>query len=302
MSNTDSELVEYLFVDTTRLDSYLEQCAGPTVYDKVPVWTVEGSILGPKATTQQARVPRMRTLHEKVTLLRQHLAERGLVSSERPKSYMGSFADGEYRQRPVFCAETILARRVSIPSRQSEERKSGFALWASVEKEDANRHSLILIEDCPLSDEHSIQGCGVSHFSALIYLIAEMREQLSSTSLIVPNSVMETKDIYSWLDDPDFLLTSIAGSVSGRELVDDSPIRLLRRLGCRVGDERLIKVLYRIRTLSDAGHGVFGYPIIVAEASAEEKAKHEASTRELADKLDVEVKRMRRRFNKYEGD
>ena len=302
----EPEITEYLYVDMARLDTYLSQCGGPNVYDKVPVWSVEASLLGPKATGQQVRVARQRTLHEKVEYLLEWLTKHKHLSTTRPTSY---FQDDFEISSRVFCLEIVPARRVLIPSRGASAAKAGLALWASVERSDSNSHSLVLVEGCSLSDLGQVQGCGVSHFSALIYLVSEMREQVSET-IILPPSVkkfMEKKkdQTYGWLDDAAFFLASMDNAISGRELVDDSPVRLLHRLGCHIGDQRLIRVLYRVRTVSDAGHGVFGYPIFIAEASVVEKRKHEMSQRRPRQELEAERTKMKKKFyryGRYDGD
>jgi hypothetical protein len=51
-------LVEYLYVDDKRLDSYFEQISSPVTYDKVPEWNAEIGLTGPKGGGKQVRFAR----------------------------------------------------------------------------------------------------------------------------------------------------------------------------------------------------------------------------------------------------
>jgi len=66
-------IVEYLYVDEARLNSYVSQIEGGLVsYDKVPIYDAELSFTGPKAKATQQRFPREKTTHEKIEVLRSY--------------------------------------------------------------------------------------------------------------------------------------------------------------------------------------------------------------------------------------
>lgn len=76
-------LVEYLYVDERRLQSYVDQIGPPVAYDKTPSWTAELSVLGPKATATQEQRSRPLTTHEKVCRLLKHMTDAAIVSNSR---------------------------------------------------------------------------------------------------------------------------------------------------------------------------------------------------------------------------
>jgi hypothetical protein len=51
-------LVEYLYVDEERLDTYFQQISSPVTYDKVPVWEASLTITSPGAKGSQQRFAR----------------------------------------------------------------------------------------------------------------------------------------------------------------------------------------------------------------------------------------------------
>ncbi len=300
-----TELIEYLYIDHKRLDAYVSQLAAPKTYDKVPTWTVEAGLTGLKAGGQQSKLARDRTLQEKIDLLVGWLEKNDRLSTKRPTCYS---LEGGYGP-DTFCTETIAARKVSIPPRRSSIIETGFTLWVSVSEKHpeslGNDHALVLCEDFPLSDEPGPKGMGLSHFSALIYLVTELREQLCQTPILTPDvkEYMESHDEYKWLQSDDFFLAAINTAIQGEELVDSSPIRLLKKLGCHLADERFVRVLYRPRTVNDVGKGVFGYPIFVAEASAAQREQLIEQRRQTIEKRRATGdEEMKRRFYRYDGD
>lgn len=59
-------LLEYIYVDDARLDSYFEQAANPVAYDNVPTYQGTVGLTGPTVTVGAQRYPRPFTRHEKV--------------------------------------------------------------------------------------------------------------------------------------------------------------------------------------------------------------------------------------------
>src|SRR5690349_10330233 len=99
-------LVEYLYVDTRRLDTYLDQFAAPVAYDKVPTWKAGIGLTGPEATVSQDRHPRTRTMHEKAELLLKHIQKTAEMSQGRLRA-----ADLELDSPQPFRMETCIATR-----------------------------------------------------------------------------------------------------------------------------------------------------------------------------------------------
>ena len=116
------ELVDYLFVDSRRLDSYIEQIGPPVSYDKVPVWKAEIGLTGPRAEATQQRYPRVLTQHEKVVKLLDHLGEG--ISEHRA-----------YDRRCLkgFVLEICTATRIAIPAKPEHKSSfKGLTLWISL--------------------------------------------------------------------------------------------------------------------------------------------------------------------------
>lgn len=59
-------LVEYIYIDRIRLDSYFQQISSPNTFDKVPSWKVSFSLIGPGVEGTQSPNARPYTDHEKV--------------------------------------------------------------------------------------------------------------------------------------------------------------------------------------------------------------------------------------------
>jgi hypothetical protein len=66
-------LVEYLYVDQRRLDSYFEQISSPVAYDKVPQWKIALGLGGPSVEGNQERPGRPFTTHEKLVAVLEYL-------------------------------------------------------------------------------------------------------------------------------------------------------------------------------------------------------------------------------------
>ena len=48
-------LIEYIYIDKSRIDGYFEQISDPVRYDKVPVWNASLGLTGPRAEASQTR-------------------------------------------------------------------------------------------------------------------------------------------------------------------------------------------------------------------------------------------------------
>ena len=76
-------LTDYVYVEDNRLNRYFEQISSPVKYETVPIWSGEFSLTGPKAGGTQARFPREKTQHEKISELTEHLEKEHLVEAGR---------------------------------------------------------------------------------------------------------------------------------------------------------------------------------------------------------------------------
>jgi len=85
-------MIEYLYVDEKRLNSYVTQFASEVADEKIPNWSFEASLTGPKIVGRQDRRTRPRSTHEKVNLLIKHLKSGEQLATSRPF------------ENPDFCA------------------------------------------------------------------------------------------------------------------------------------------------------------------------------------------------------
>jgi hypothetical protein len=156
-------LVDYLYVDHRRLDSYVEQIGSPVTYDKVPVWSAGISLTGPKAEGTQQRFARPLTTHERVRMLLDHLTGTRFLSDVRPYSepideHGRQRIHEQHRYGSYFVLETWSAVRMIIPATTSRTADfHGLGLWIS-EGQIAGRALLCLLEDYsrPDSDRPTI--------------------------------------------------------------------------------------------------------------------------------------------------
>jgi hypothetical protein len=256
-------LVEYLYVDEKRVNSYFEQISSPVTYDKVPEWSADISITGPKAGGKQLRFARPYTMHEKISKLTEHLEAKGLTVSGRASEpeYMFPLRS----PKAVFRHETCHARRIYIATGQSDSSPSTLNLWISLMDRSASQAksrdewqpgNLYLLEDYQGNDQ-PIRPMGSAYSSLQMLFGSSLRGGSAFTGIDI--------DLRDALDDQELR----------KEFVRDfsvDPTVALSRLGAQVGPPREIHSLYRIRTTFldediDTEHGsitTFGYPIFIA--------------------------------------
>ncbi len=211
-----SSLSEYLYVDEKRLNTYIEQIRSPITFDKIPQWSVELSITGPKAGGAQAKHIRPLTTHEKLDILVDYLRTKHELSEQRPK----------WRGDSVFYLETCEAVRVVIPfsALLPSDNSSDVALWISpanwleTQSRYAPHGSLVLIED--YNQNNDTPWNKWSGYSALMLFAAD----LQSRSRIISDK------FGSQFDFP-----------------YKEPLELVEELEVQQGARRSITVLYRIR-------------------------------------------------------
>jgi len=287
---------EYLYVDSRRLDSYLEQIGPPVTYDKVPIWHAEIS-LSPKAKATQERRGRTLTQHEKVEALLKHLKTEELVYNDRPAlpqrthSADPLFPLETYPDLPErrhcadkhFVFETCPAVRFEVPGRLLPDgNRKKLSLWVSLANPEGSEQSqaggcrpgiLCLLEDFRLDDAASPHFQGPSALSVLWAITESLGKHISDLVLTDELSRVGSKGMDK-------------GRVFNKCLIDfaKDPIVSLKSWGCIDGPLRRIHTLYRIReygvergdalhahiegcgTLESLGTSIFGYPIVIWEA------------------------------------
>lgn len=221
---TNMSLIEFLFVDKRRLDSYFEQIEAPVAYDKVPVWTAElGFPTGARAMGSQNRHARQWTTYEKLKAVIKYLKENKLLESERERRKTDKATE--------FRFEICEARKAFIPPDNS--RFAGFKglnIWIAPSLGQPRAGMLFLIED--FQDVDMPVYTQPSGYSALLTLVAELRESLKQT--IVGNLIEEK-----------FAISQERALAESEFAID--PIGFLTNLGARISDMRKIQTLYRMR-------------------------------------------------------
>jgi hypothetical protein len=293
-------LVEYLYVDERRLDTYFEQISSPVAYDKVPVWEASLTITSPGAKGSQQRFARPYTTHEKITKLTEHLEEEGQVSFGRASGKGLGPLIGRRKDSKLFRIETCQAKRVFIPPDHGQPPDVGaLNFWVSAvprTPEDIARHF----------DRLKTEGIRISETAASgnLYLLEDdrrpdeqhyhVRSAYSALSLMIEKNFATNMD--SGTPDPrkqrgyleglmlphDDVLNAAnlaAASELQKQFLRDfmfDPALALEGIGAHIGPERKIRTLYRVRgyfpeeetfnTIYRWEISTFGYPIFIAEA------------------------------------
>ena len=172
-SGAPAALVEYLYVDRSRLQSYSEQL--------LPAGSVRQPV----------------TVHESVVRLLAHLKSHGLSISSRP---FDPFEDDQLDQ-PLFRMEAMWARRAFIPSLtvgQMKPEGSSLRLWVSLHPEvqhESNRGDVVgplfLIEDFQGDPNNQFLASG---YSSLLLLAKNLRRDHPSSTLGKQLAVFEHEE------------------------------------------------------------------------------------------------------------
>jgi hypothetical protein len=254
---TQFALLEYLYIDERRLNSYLDQIADPVAYDKVPILNVGLKMTGPEAGATQARFGRQRTSHEKVQSLLDYIEKEDLLIDTAAAS---GADDPRGRRETLFEIQKVRATRIFVPSKSEVEAVPSLTLWFakrgkwSAERPQNREERLFLIEDFSGRDQLPRHMTG---YSALIMLLHDLRSQLSQSVLADEFNLTDPEERF-------------------RREFSQNPTQVLQSLGAKLGGAREITSLYRIRaTLADSDseprfiHTTIGYPIVIAAASSE---------------------------------
>jgi hypothetical protein len=234
-------VVEYLYVDSARLGGYFEQLSSSSVkYEKVPSWSVELSLTGPKANGTQSRPGRPFSDHEKIQFLLQQID----IPSQ-PLRCLNTVLDKRLANNRGFDYRPLRARRVHIPSKPGADPEfKGLNLWIGIDLEFPNHLRVCLIEN--VEDQRRMTW-QTGDWLLTAFLSETKRASANRLSVVLPEIDQQAVQLEFSRD----------------------PISMLRNMGADIGSERDIESLYRIRRVSCEGRGGFdwsiGYPIFIAE-------------------------------------
>jgi len=226
-------LVEYLYYDEKRLDSYLEQFASPVHFEKFSQWKASLNLAGPGAEGTQVGFARPLTKHEKVEGVIKFIVDQQLIAGDPERTDTDQFVD-----------LTIRARRFAIP-------KENLAIWISMPELDnprEKRKRVFLIED--FRSKGGDQSDHYSGYSSLHILITALQD----TEKNIPGVTRRER----WDDANDRL-----------EFAND-PYGFLEKLGAKAGPAQTIRSIYKVRATAievEAKVGyvlaIVGYPIFI---------------------------------------
>ena len=241
-------MIEIIYVDTKRLDSYVEQLGSPNTFDSIPIWGANLSLLGPSAGATQQRPIRKLTQIEQIRLVIRKLSKKGWVSMTSPTSSDQIWG----AKTPAFCIDSFNATRVFLPPQEGTNFE-GIMLWIArydvKEKEDG---LIIMMENVNTADQKKQY---LSSYSEFLLFSSYFEPQLLKTKI--------KKDFFHPNNEKAFL---------------NDPISSFIGAGAQAIDKREITVLYRIRVateknkleIEDKDGAVFttiAYPIVIAQGN-----------------------------------
>ncbi|WP_161634956.1 hypothetical protein [Leptolyngbya sp. Heron Island J] len=247
-------LVEYLYVDHRRLDSYVEQFMSLQTFDKVPVWKAGMGLTGLRVEGTQQQQARPLTTHEKVMALNDYLTKGNHVSYGR--------WHGKAEKPPTFIIEECKATKIFIPAKDTSIGTfTGMTIWFSESGDKDAGSNLILLEDLLEYDQENSKPfySRQSSYTWLLFLLDQVSKDIRA-SLGLENLNRRIHQ-YRRLH---------------RSLLQGN-LAFLRQFGCDLAQSREICTLYRIRDFCvdvkdysnnsyDIRPYIAGYPIYIAEA------------------------------------
>jgi hypothetical protein len=245
----NERIVDYIYVDEKRVDSYIDQMGGiPPKTKKVSATTTIS--LSPSIQLKNEADASGHSLTEKVEFLRRTLVIGGKSELQRPISLQ---AHGEVR-RP-FVHESCLARKVTFSGEIVREHlgADNFSVWISD------------------PDPKTLNGPGWTFRGSFLYLTETKFDEGGPTSLWSGRSSLQ---VLANAAQGRPLLEASPGEPMGRGSVEH-PIEKLRAIGGVVGDQRSIETIYKVRFMTDEQvfniegdehrvHDILGYPIYIA--------------------------------------
>lgn len=269
------KLVDYLFIDNSRLDSYFEQIIpSPVAYDKVPTWKGGFGLTNLGVEGTQTSRARPYTSHEKIENLIEFLSKGNsfLNSSDAIFELISSFTrfdkPEELLSSKPFHLVELEAIKFILPVTQSSSNNV-LVLWVGTlfhpHRPEDSAISLVLLQNLLAADENpdiSIQQGSPYHVlqKAVLQHFIETSGNFRSQAQF----------------DEDEAHRIIRHVISLDRFDDLDEINFLNREGTPTAFPRKIRVLYRVRKIAYnhfspewgvRGIGeIYAYPIFISSA------------------------------------
>ncbi|WP_340202658.1 hypothetical protein [Ascidiimonas sp. W6] len=240
------KILEYLYIDESRLDKYFQQFSSPEKTEKSILKKFKLGITNAGFEINQSKRKREYTLIEKIEMFEKHITKHKQLNHGRPNDRK------RWNSTKVFVKENIIAQKVYLAPSENKVN-NGLNIWIEENKfkeygadKFQNGH-LFLIEDFKGEDK---QPRILSGYTILNLVIDDYYEELKKT-------ILGTKR-------DDFYFAGQNDSFSIAPLIE------FRQIGAKFLDKRNITVVYRLRaSCNDSPNGghvsTFGYPIYIIE-------------------------------------
>lgn len=234
-------LVEYIYTDDKRLNSYVEQFASPIHFEKFSQWKAAIGLTGPTAEGTQTGFARPLTTHEKVEGFTRFIVEEGLFVKDRQ--------EGRYYEDGFDDTFPVAARRIVIA-------EHNLAMWFIISELEGGKPKkgdtiVFLIEDYGGSPQERVM-----HYSSHSMLRLLIRE-------ISQGKGIDHRTLSELLE---------AEETADKRFAAD-PFGYLQQLGASVGPIQTIRSIYRVRadshSVTPPRRGtriIYGYPIFIERA------------------------------------
>lgn len=239
-------LKDYLYIDETRLNSYIEQFSSTSTFRKSPSLKFGMSGIKPHISKELAGQLREKTNHEKISELVNYLEKNGHISNNRPAVIHNS---DDYIGIPDFILEECEASRILIPSTKDSDGMEGIVIWLSEWPLERISNSifppglLCLIQDSTHDDTKYTAGFSQSGYTWLQALIYQLSQEKVKTKMSKEYPVSTIGDYrYDVMSAHRYL------DKEG-QVFRPHPLRWLKEKGCILSARRKIVTLYRIRNL-----------------------------------------------------
>ena len=239
---------DYLYVDSQRLNSYLEQISSTKTHDKSPSLQVELSVTSISVRAEQISRHRDKTDHEKICELIKYLDRHGHLGHRRLSLNHEGYDDTRV---PDFVLEECDAVRVLIPAvDRGKEWKEGVVIWLSEWPLNHEKNALrppgllCIIQDSTSDDKRYRAGFSHSGYTWVAALLHQLNQQPRKTQLSAhyPSSPMGDY-LYDLMQAQQYLQNEM-------KLFRPHPLEWLRAKGCEVlSSAQRITALYRIRNV-----------------------------------------------------
>ena len=237
---------DYLYVDETRLNSYIEQISSTSTFQRSPSMKFGISDSGPSISAELATKSREKTNHEKITELINYLDHNGHISHTRPALVHES---GDYIKIPDFVLEECDAYRILIPSTKDLETRAGIVIWVSEWPLERNSNLLCppgllcLIQDSTHDDTKYTAGFSHSGYTWLQSLLYQLSQEHIKTKLSEEYPLSPIGDYqHDIMSAQDYIYNE-------GKLFRPYPLRWLKEKGCILSTSRRIETLYKVRNL-----------------------------------------------------